>query len=505
MRVINLIEKMLCTILMVQSISVSAQSIRYSTFYDSNQGAEILKEAVPLDNGSLLLTGSTSNSNATGLARSFNVVVSDDGTLEHSHVREMVESHIVPKALARSNNTGGIYEAGYICDVSDSNSGYCSFYLAKLDETGDTIFTRTYARPDTSDYLLDIVQTRHNKLMLIGWTYNDTTSTDADLMFITIDTLGNEVNRVVWGGAETDYVHSGLVINEDGEVLMTGYTRSFPSLNSTGRTWILKTDSIGNVLWHREYSGVFGIGSSCTRICSLADGNFLAAGGNQSFGNSSFGVDGALLKIDPLGNQIWAKEYEVPEGQGLWDCKGLADGTIVSCGVTVGDDGSQAGWLIKTDAEGDTLWTRTYNPSSLIDFIRFMLLMPNGDIVMLGDGRAPGQTNQDGWILRVDSMGCLVEGCFSVGIDDRTIDDERFAIFPNPASDVVNVKVQGFKFKVQSVVVTDALGRTSSPPAKEGLGEVLQLNTTHLPNGIYLLTITDHDGNRYTERLVVQH
>ncbi len=31
---VALMRKMLCTILMVQSISVSAQSIRYSTFYD---------------------------------------------------------------------------------------------------------------------------------------------------------------------------------------------------------------------------------------------------------------------------------------------------------------------------------------------------------------------------------------------------------------------------------------------------------------------------------------
>jgi len=102
-------------------------------------------------------------------------------------------------------------------------------------------------------------------------------------------------------------------------------------------------------------------------------------------------------------------------------------------------------------------------------------------------------------------MCCEVENCFSVGIDDRTIDDWRLAIFPNPANDVVKVEVQGSKFRVQSVVVTDMLGRTSSPPAKEGSGEVINLNTSDLPDGIYLLTITNNDGNRHTQRLVVRH
>ena len=74
--------------------------------------------------------------------------------------------------------------------------------MAKLDETGDTLFTNVFERPDTSDFMLDIVQTRPNKLLLMGWTYNDTVqvSSAAQLLFITTDTLGNKLNEVVWGG-----------------------------------------------------------------------------------------------------------------------------------------------------------------------------------------------------------------------------------------------------------------------------------------------------------------
>lgn len=287
---------------------------------------------------------------------------------------------------------------------------------------------------------------------------------------------------------------------------MTGYTASFQG--SDNDTWLIKSDSIGNVVWHRTYNHLSpNEGDGGLRVLVLADGNFIIIGGsnNSSTGNS----DGFMLKVDPNGNEIWTKKYVATSGsQGLYAGAELNDGSIVSCGQTTNtSDESQAGWLIKTNANGDTLWTRTYNPSPLIDRLLNMLVMPNGDIVMVGSGRDTGQINQDGWILRVDRMGCVEENCFLTSVNEELgIKNEELNVFPNPANDVVNFSIQppvGRSLEV-TVRVVDMLGRVSSPPAKERSGEVL-LNTSHLPNGIYLITVTDQDGNRYTERLVVQH
>ena len=476
---------------------VHAQSIRYSNFYDSNLGAELLKEGVLLDDGSMLIIANTSESNGSCCGRSLNIVIDEEGQLEHQIVRQAVDTNIIPQALLRTEE-GFIFEAGHFCDFSVPSLGYCDFYLAKLNQAGDTLFHKVYERPDTADILLDLVQTSPNKLMLIGWTYDDTTNADSDLMFLTVDTLGNELNRVVWGGAGTDYVHSGLVINEIGEVLMTGYTGSFPSLNSTGRTWVVKTDSIGNVLWHQEYIGAFGIGSSCAGISSTADGNFIAVGGNSNFGwGGGFGTDAAILKFSPTGTEIWSKEYEVLEGQGLWHCAGLSDGTIVSCGVTQGVDDSQAGWLIKTDENGDTLWTRTYNPSSLIDFIRFMLVMPNGDIVMLGDGRSPGEVNQDGWVLRVDSMGCEVEECWTVGVEELEEKVGLLSVYPNPVKDDLSIELayplQPPFIRPLEVMIVDMLGKEMLRFTQEKLET--EIDVSVFKSGIYLLRVSNQYGH----------
>lgn len=388
--------------------------MRFSDFYDFHNGADALLDVEPLSNGSFAIVGTTLNlTDNVGAYEGIHLKISLDGEIQQEHRYGLSQHNYNTRALIKSNYSESSYTAGYYCDFSIESLGYCDFYLSKLDGNMDTVYTNVISRPDTGDVLLNLVETKPNRLMLIGWTYNDTTNANADILLITLDTLGNEVNRVVYGGGGTDYIHSGIVINEVGEVIMTGYTKSFGG-SANGRTWTIKTDSIGNVLWQKVYSGDANNGTGIG-ICRSSDGNLVISGGNNGSGNGS---DGMLLKIDTEGNEIWTKRYQVPNGQGLWGVVGLDDGTIVSCGVT--DDGNdQAGWLIKTDENGDTLWTRTYDPSDATDYLRNMLVMPNGDIVMVGFGRGENSTTQDGWILRVDSMGCVVENCFLTSVNEE--------------------------------------------------------------------------------------
>lgn len=96
-----------------------------------------------------------------------------------------------------------------------------------------------------------------------------------------------------------------------------------------------------------------------------------------------------------------------------------------------------------------------------------------------------------------------------VGIQDQSsIGNGQLSIHPNPAGEKVKMTVQGSKFKVAEVVVTDHHGRTvllNSPPGKEGPGEVIELSVSDLPSGIYTVSVHLSDGTKLHERLVVQH
>ncbi|MDB4656077.1 T9SS type A sorting domain-containing protein [Flavobacteriales bacterium] len=477
---------------------LQAQSIRYSNFYELNNGAGGFVDGALLDDGRLIAVGSVLNlSDNVNFYNGFHAIVDANGDELATQGFNPIGKNFNTRSVLKTDSPNALFSAGYFCDFTVTSPGYCDFYFSRLDmESGDTLFTRIIERKDTSDVLLSMVETRPNKIMLIGWTYNDTTDANADLLFITVDTLGNELNRVVYGGGGTDFIRPAVIADEDGDVLMTGFTRSYPSVNS-GRTWVIRTDSIGNVEWHQTYSGFVGGNSGGGGITNLLDGNFMVAG---SYISSSI-TNGYLMKIAPDGNMIWQKSIGIgDEGQSFWAVKELPDGTLVATGPTnVTGDGSQAGWLVKTDEIGDTLWTRTYNPSSSTDYLRNMLVMPNGDIVMVGFGRGENSSTQDGWILRVDSMGCEIENCFSVGIEEEQ-KETGLSVYPNPVTDVLRVRfADNSVHSLVAITITDLLGRVVLRSSEKGN---TALDVSALKRGIYMLRTTDESGRMATVKFV---
>lgn len=477
------------------------QSVRYSNFYDLNEGAGGLLSVTETPSGQFIAVGSSLNlSSNSGYDEGHHVVVDENGVFVSEFGLSQQEASFRPQAVVSSES--GVYSSGYYCGEGSGGTAYCDFYVSKLDDSGDTLFTRVISRPDTSDFLLDMVQTTPNKILLIGWTYNDIVTTNADLLFITVDTLGNELNRVVYGGSRTDYIHSGLVINENGDVLMAGYTASFNG--SDNDSWVIKTDSVGNVQWQQVYNHLSPNGADASLGLSLhPDGNYVICG---AYDNDDFTKYwGYLMKVDINGDEVWTKRYSNDESQGFYSCSVLTNHQIVASGQTDNTiDGSQAGWLVKADENGDTLWTHIYNPSNNTDLLRNMLVLDNGDIVMVGFGRGENSTNQDGWILRVDSLGCLMEGCHTVGINEQLpTSNEQYLVYPNPATDVLNVEGLDPSTALR-VTVVDFSGReilTTPSPSLQG-GEHMQLDVSGWAAGFYLLSVTDENGNVVSKRVV---
>ncbi len=492
--------------LLFVSVIINAQPIRFSGFYDSNNGAGLLEAAIVLDNGNIMAAGSNLNLNNSSLSDAHHVVIDGEGNLISEVDVTFSGMTFNTQSLIRTGS-GGLFTSGYHCDYTVESPGPCDFYFARLDETGDTLFTRIIERPDTSDLLLSMVETRPNKIMLIGWTYDDTTDTDADILLITVDTLGNELNRVVYGGGGTDYIHSGTTINEQGEVLMTGGTKSFGG--SDYDTWLIKTDSIGNVLWQETYNSISPGGGGGTKVFPLTDGNYAIVGGveNMSTGNS----DALIMKVDPLGNEIWIKEHVAPIGShSFWSGAALSNGAIIGVGQTTNtDDGSQAGWLMKTDANGDTLWTHTYNPSGSTDLLRNMMLMPNGDIVMVGFGRGANSTTQDGWILRVDSLGCEVENCFITGVEELPFGSAQgtLEVYPNPFTNSTTIAYDlGKECELGCVLrLYDLHGRVlleEMLSLQDGKGQ-FEVDMSRYTNGIYYCSLYGNKQLLQTEKLIL--
>ena len=120
--------------------------------------------------------------------------------------------------------------------------------------------------------------------------------------------------------------------------------------------------------------------------------------------------DALAVRTDCLGVPIWSRLYG--DGGGVYDesfCYAVApdNGGFLFSGYTRsrGAGGFDA-WLVRTDDDGDTVWTRTYGgPSD--DGLGGALLSPDGGYTCFGQTFSYGAGASDYWLFKTDSGGNL--------------------------------------------------------------------------------------------------
>ncbi|MCD6587404.1 MAG: T9SS type A sorting domain-containing protein [Candidatus Fermentibacteraceae bacterium] len=147
-----------------------------------------------------------------------------------------------------------------------------------------------------------------------------------------------------------------IEITTDGNLFITGGIAYYWMGGQKMHPAILM-DTDGNILWMLEMSWYAVLGWDGA---VLPDGSFVITGRSVETPSDTYAL--FIMKISSDGDIEWTKIYDYPdtkeEGYGI-TC--LPDGGFAVCGRVHGT-GSSAGqaWLLRTDAQGDTLWTRTW-------------------------------------------------------------------------------------------------------------------------------------------------
>lgn len=124
----------------------------------------------------------------------------------------------------------------------------------------------------------------------------------------------------------------------------------------------------------------------------------------------------------------------------------MEDGSFIGCGQAPflqPDSTIQSGWVIKLSATGDLLWERGYegfNTPLAYNFLYDIDVLPDGGFIACGEAREYDD-GQFGWILRLDSNGCVIENCM-VGVDEVAKPEPvEVKVYPNPATETVNIEL----------------------------------------------------------------
>lgn len=204
-------------------------------------------------------------------------------------------------------------------------------------------------------------------------------------------------------GDLVDDVGRAVLQTSDGGYIIAGYKQNWGDSYDTD-AWLIKTDANGNKEWDKVFGGIYD--DFFYSMVQTSDGGYALAGGTRSFGAG--GTDFWLVKTDANGNMEWSKTYGQESNEWANSVIQTNDGKYVLAGQYYSD--TQYGYqfrLIKTDASGEQEWIRTsggpYNKTAVA---KSVIQTSDGQYAVLGTaGSGMEVTGDDFWLVKVDSNG----------------------------------------------------------------------------------------------------
>jgi len=321
------------------------------------------------------------------------------------------------------------------------------------------------------------------------------------MVYILISQGPDTIWTKTFGGSEIDDSWS---VKEDGNgnFIIAGWTMSYGAGIFDG--YIIKADSMGNMLWQKTYGGA--LNDVFFDVETTSDGGYIFAGYTRSYGAG--GADFYIVKTDIDGNEIWSRTYGGSGNEYAYSVKQTQDGGYIIAGYSDSFAPYYDVYIIKTDSNGDTVWTRTTG-GGLDDYIRDVIPVSDG-YVACGYTQSFGSGNNDLYIVKVSLNGDSLWAKFYGGADY----DAGFSIVENQNNELViagYTRSYGAGFEDVYLVKTNAQGnmiwqKTYGGADNErgwelknpsGGGYVIAGNTLSYGAGgddVYIIR-TDEDGN----------
>jgi hypothetical protein len=257
---------------------------------------------------------------------------------------------------------GNIYVAGHFQNQIVINGetincyGWRDMFVAKISSGGSIEWFR-HGGGDFADGfkiavndagLVAVTGYFYSTLQFSGSTLTLTSFGEMDIFIALYNTLG-QLQWVNGGGGIFDDQGKGINIDEDGNVLCTGYfygpatfgNNTLESPEYSSHFCLLKLDINGNYLFAKSYGSDEGGESPFGGLGTDNEGNIYIGGiyysetfliGDDILVNSNYGYfDIFLIKFDTSGNPIWGRSAG---GTGLDYCRGIDVDSIGNCYIS---------------------------------------------------------------------------------------------------------------------------------------------------------------------------
>jgi hypothetical protein len=311
---------------------------------------------------------------------------------------------------------GGYILAGY---RFSSGAGYDAL-LIKTDANGNEQWIKTFGGTG-EERAESVQQTSDGGYILAGYVLLSPNGYDA--LVIKTDANGNQQWNKTFGGKGADEARSVQQTKDGGYIVAGKYSLILDS-GYPGDGWLIKIDADGNQQWSKIFGRAI---TSCTvnmpgetvdvnasdefsSVQQTSDGSYILAGRTETNNQpecTGFVDNAWLMKTDANGNEQWNKPLDGPIMAS--SVQQTLDGgyVLVSYSPDKNEPSGVASrsdaWLIKTGANGNVQWKKTFGGTKS-DVAYSVMQTKDTGYILAGYTESYGAGN-DAWLIKTDSNG----------------------------------------------------------------------------------------------------
>ncbi len=373
-------------------------------------------------------------------------------------------------------------DGGFIIAATKNRyqAGMKEFWLVKTDADGDTLWTKTFLPDYTNSEVAakSVVETGNGDYVILGREYS---VYGKNIFIVKVGANGDSL----WTKEYYGVAHDIKKTYDGGLVICGGH------FNYTDNRWdalLMKLNSTGDSLWAKTFSGT-GMANS---IQQTQDQGYIITGTTDTVSNT----DVFLIKTDSQGNKLWTKTFggeKIDEGNSI--CQ-TGNGEFVIAGNTWSfGEGLVNVYLIKTDVNGDTLWTKTFGYDGDIKTNGYSVRQStDGGFIVCGQVEMLGADFL--YLLKTDNNGSLSSVKLYHDNNARLLK----SIYPNPVKTNATVNYHVPVNDLVTVNIYDVNGKniiTLVNEEKRRGDYKLNFNTSNIPDGSYFINV--RVGGKYFE------
>ncbi|TET79832.1 MAG: hypothetical protein E3J41_00830 [Candidatus Cloacimonadota bacterium] len=257
-------------------------------------------------------------------------------------------------------------------------------HIISIDSAGDVKWTRTYEW--LKKYSISSVRKEEDGGFILLGKIGQFLDKDQDIFLMKIDSLGDTLWIKRFGG---EFVDSPSFFQKESDA---GYmiigSKCYDELWSNFDIFLMKIDAKGNLLWTKTYGGEFSELAHAAQQTN--DKGYIIAGILHYWGGGKVDEDFYIIKADSLGNILWERRYGGKKYDEPSSVKQTKDGGFIIVGYTKSyGKGKTDAYIIRTDKEGKIIWTKTYGGPNDDKAASVHVTSDGGYIIVgsTGDGR----------------------------------------------------------------------------------------------------------------------